>query len=63
MTFEEWRESENLLEIYDAVEAARDGWNAAMLEAMSAVDRQSPKVCDVLINKKEALIAIAEIEA
>jgi len=63
MTFEEWREQDGLLEVYDAVEAARDAWNAAMLEAMSAVDRQPSKVCDGLINKHAALISIAEIEA
>ena len=66
MTFDEWLEEERIfeiLEVNNAVEVSRDAWNAAMLQAMEAVDKQQPKIHDSLIDKKKALLSIAEIEA
>ena len=63
MTFDEWLAEKGLLEIYDDVEWAKDAWNAAMLGAMEAVDKQQPRTHSSLINKQQALLAIAKMEA
>lgn len=63
MTFDEWLDEKGLLEIYDDVEWAKDAWNAALLQAMEAVDNQPPKTHDSLINKSQALLSIARLDA